>query len=82
MSRTSTRCVPLWLALREYHGSITPDWGPLRSPEESWTRRRKDYVDILAEGGVLFLHVGPGRDPGLRDVRARPGRVADLGVAA
>ena len=34
---------PLWLALRENHGSVTPEWGPLRPPEDSWTRRRKDY---------------------------------------
>jgi len=46
---------PLWLALREHHGSVTEHWGELRSPEESWQRRRKDYVDILDEGGVLFI---------------------------
>ena len=28
-------------------GSVTEHWGELRSPEESWQRRRKDYVDIL-----------------------------------
>ncbi len=46
---------PLWLALREHHGSITAHWGDLRAPEDSWARRRKNYVDILAEGGLLFI---------------------------
>lgn len=46
---------PLWLALREHHASITEHWGPLRPPEESWGRRRKNYVDILDEGGLLFI---------------------------
>ena len=45
---------PLFLALREHHGSVTPDW-PLRNEEEAWRRRRQNYVDILDEGGVLFL---------------------------
>lgn len=46
---------PLWLALREHHGSVTGHWGPLRSPGESWERRRADHEAILAEGGILFL---------------------------
>ena len=40
---------PLWLALRDHHGSITPDWGPVRSDDESWARRRADYEKWLAE---------------------------------
>ncbi len=48
---------PLWLALRDYHGSITPEWGPLRPEAASWERRRAVYADLLAEGGVLFLAV-------------------------
>jgi ribosomal protein S18 acetylase RimI-like enzyme len=46
---------PLWLALREYHGSITEEWGALRPEAESWERRRRTYSDILADGGVLYL---------------------------
>ncbi len=47
---------PLWLALREHHGSITPEWGELRPPAESWAMRRATYVKYLEEGtGVLFL---------------------------
>ncbi len=45
----------LWLALRDHHASITQHWGALRPPEDSWARRRKNYVDILDEGGVLFI---------------------------
>jgi ribosomal protein S18 acetylase RimI-like enzyme len=47
----------LWLALREYHGSVTPDWGALRPAAESWALRRQTYADILAEDGALFLAV-------------------------
>ena len=46
---------PLWLALREHHGSVTEHWGPLRTPAESWRRRREHHVAILNEGGALFL---------------------------
>jgi ribosomal protein S18 acetylase RimI-like enzyme len=48
---------PLWLALREHHGSVTPHWGPLRPAHESWAARRGDYEAILTEGGALFLAV-------------------------
>ncbi len=56
---------PLWLALREYHGSITGHWGPLRAEDDSWARRRKNYADILDEGGVMFLAEEDGRVVGL-----------------
>jgi ribosomal protein S18 acetylase RimI-like enzyme len=46
---------PLWLALREHQGSVTPEWGELRPADEGWGRRRKDFADILDEGGVLLL---------------------------
>jgi ribosomal protein S18 acetylase RimI-like enzyme len=48
---------PLWLALREYHGSVTPDSWALRPEAESWNQRRQTYVDILSDGGTLFLAV-------------------------
>jgi ribosomal protein S18 acetylase RimI-like enzyme len=51
---------PLWLALREYHGSVTPDWWTLRPEAESWDRRRQTYVDILGDGGIVFLAVDEG----------------------
>lgn len=56
---------PLWAALREYHGSITEHWGPLRPEDDSWTRRRKNYADILDEGGVMFLAEEDGRVVGV-----------------
>ena len=46
---------PLWLALREHQGSVTAEWGDLRPADEGWGRRRKDFSDILGEGGVLLL---------------------------
>jgi ribosomal protein S18 acetylase RimI-like enzyme len=46
---------PLWLALRAHHRSVTEHWGPLRSADESWQRRRADYGAILDEGGALFV---------------------------
>ena len=46
---------PLWLALRDHHGSVTEHWGPLRPPDDSWGRRRAMYEEILNEGGVVFL---------------------------
>jgi ribosomal protein S18 acetylase RimI-like enzyme len=48
---------PNWHALRAHHHSVTPHWGALRDPADSWERRRKNYADILAEGGALFLAV-------------------------
>jgi hypothetical protein len=49
------RLQPLWLALREHHGSVTPEWGALRPAGESWARRRTTYADILAEDGTQPL---------------------------
>lgn len=51
---------PLWHAMRAHHGSVTEHWGPLRDPEDSWARRRRNYADILAEGGTLLLAVEAG----------------------
>lgn len=67
---------PLWLALREHHGSVTEHWGPLRDPRESWRRRRADHEAILSEGGVLFLAEEEGQVVGFaiceREVGASP----------
>jgi ribosomal protein S18 acetylase RimI-like enzyme len=51
---------PLWLALREHHGSVTGHWGSLRPADDSWARRRKTYADILSEGGSLYLAIDDG----------------------
>jgi GNAT superfamily N-acetyltransferase len=51
---------PLWLAMKEHHGSITPGRGPVRDDEDSWARRRADYVKWLAEPDAFCLVA---RDP-------------------
>ena len=56
---------PLWLALREHHGSVTPEWWEPRAPEKSWARRRQTYVDVLDEGGALFFAEEDGAVVGL-----------------
>ena len=56
---------PVFLALRDHHHDITPDWGPVRSDEDAWQRRRETYAAILEEGGSLHLAVDEGRIVGL-----------------
>lgn len=46
---------PLWLALREHHGEVAPELGPLQTPEESWRRRRADYVRWLEQPDSFVL---------------------------
>lgn len=46
---------PLWLALQAHHGSVTTDWEPLREPEDSWHRRRGDYIRWLQEPDAFCL---------------------------
>jgi GNAT superfamily N-acetyltransferase len=46
---------PLWLAMKNHHGEITPEWGPVRSDEDSWARRREDYVKWLQEPDAFCL---------------------------
>ena len=46
---------PLWLALRDHHGSLTEDWGPVREDEDSWARRRRDYASWLTEPDAFCL---------------------------
>jgi GNAT superfamily N-acetyltransferase len=46
---------PLWLAMKAHHAEITPDWGPVRGDEDSWARRRADYVNWLAEPDAFCL---------------------------
>jgi ribosomal protein S18 acetylase RimI-like enzyme len=46
---------PLWLAMRTHHGSVTPEWGPIRDDDDSWARRRADYVKWLAEPDAFCL---------------------------
>jgi ribosomal protein S18 acetylase RimI-like enzyme len=46
---------PLWNALRAHHHDVAPEFGPLRPEPEGWERRARDYREILAEGGALFV---------------------------
>ena len=39
---------PLWLALREHHGSVTPAWGALHPAGESWAMRSESYRELMA----------------------------------
>jgi GNAT superfamily N-acetyltransferase len=48
-------CERLYAALWEHHGSITPEWGPLRPFADAWARRRKTYEDVVGEGGMLWF---------------------------
>lgn len=46
---------PLWLALRDHHGALTPDWGPVRDDDSSWAVRRRSYEAWLAEPDAFCL---------------------------
>ena len=48
---------PLWLELRSHQGSVTASWGPLRPAASGWAQRRRDFNNIIDEGGVVFLAV-------------------------
>ena len=84
---------PLWLELKNHHGACTPNV-PVRSDEESWSLRRRDYERWLTEPGAFLLVArADGRAVGYALVRVEeagptwtePGRVAivqDIAVAA
>lgn len=46
---------PLWRALQEHHTNIGTVLGALRSPEESWILRRREYEQWLDEPGSFLL---------------------------
>ena len=49
------RLEPLWRALRDHHASL-PEMVPVRSLEESWKRRRAQYLEWLQdESYALFV---------------------------
>jgi GNAT superfamily N-acetyltransferase len=45
---------PLWTAMLEHHRSVTPDMR-VRSPDDSWPRRRVEYGRWLADPGSFAL---------------------------
>lgn len=46
---------PLWLTMVRHHGEVTPEMGPVRDEEESWTRRRAHYERQLGRDGAFVL---------------------------
>jgi ribosomal protein S18 acetylase RimI-like enzyme len=47
---------PLWMAMVEHHRVVVGGQVPVRSAEEAWHRRRREYVSWLEDGsGLLFL---------------------------
>ena len=46
---------PLWLALKDWHGQVAPEIGGLRDDEDSWARRKANYLDWLGEEGAFIL---------------------------
>jgi ribosomal protein S18 acetylase RimI-like enzyme len=46
---------PLWLALKSWHGSIGGEIGAVRDDEDSWARRKANYVEWLGEEGTFIL---------------------------
>lgn len=52
----------LYVALHEHHAAIQPDLAgaPAREAEESWRRRRRRYLDWLAQPGAFALLARPG----------------------
>jgi ribosomal protein S18 acetylase RimI-like enzyme len=48
------RLKPLWHALRNHHATL-PAMRPLRSIEDSWEHRRRQYRDWLGQDGYTLL---------------------------
>jgi ribosomal protein S18 acetylase RimI-like enzyme len=46
---------PLWKELHVHHAAITPHFGPARSPEESWLRRKANYESWFEDPGTFIL---------------------------
>jgi GNAT superfamily N-acetyltransferase len=62
---------PLWLALRDRHGAVMPDLGPVRDDDDSWRVRRGDYEQWLqAPDAFVLVARRAGRAVGYALVRA------------
>jgi ribosomal protein S18 acetylase RimI-like enzyme len=55
------RLQPLWRALREHHVTL-PAMPPVRSPEDSWEFRKRQYLDWLSQEGHILLVAERGSD--------------------
>jgi ribosomal protein S18 acetylase RimI-like enzyme len=54
---------PLWRGMVEHHRSVVAGQVPVRPGDESWRRRRREYLAWLADGsGLLFLARRDGAD--------------------
>ncbi len=56
------RLEPLWHALRGHHVTL-PDMQRVRSPEDSWAYRRRQYLDWLSQDGCWLLIAERAGDP-------------------
>lgn len=55
---------PLWKELHEHHAKISSYLGETRSPEESWERRRRRYLEWLGDDhGFLLIAEVDGKGP-------------------
>jgi ribosomal protein S18 acetylase RimI-like enzyme len=53
----------LWKEMVAHHQAVAGDMAPGRDPEESWQRRRAQYVRWLGSGeGMMFLVPGEGAE--------------------
>ena len=59
------RVKALWLSMVATHREVAGEELPIRPEEETWRRRRAQYVDWVGEGGTgrMFVAV-PAADPG------------------
>ncbi len=46
---------PLWKALYDHHATLPSPYTQTRTAEESWARRRADYVSWLGDAGTFVL---------------------------
>jgi ribosomal protein S18 acetylase RimI-like enzyme len=78
---------PLWKSMVEHHRELTAGELPVRTAEEAWRRRRREYEAWLSSGRAWLLLAVTGAPPdqaaaGYAVVRlAGPGATWDLGDA-
>jgi ribosomal protein S18 acetylase RimI-like enzyme len=54
---------PLWMAMVEHHRDVVAGQVPVRSAEDAWQRRRREYVSWLEDAtGLLFVARRDGSD--------------------
>src|SRR5215471_4460477 len=53
----------LWRRLHAHHQAISPFRGLVQDLDVSWFRRRRWYIDLLDEGGALWIARDRAGDP-------------------